>query len=280
MAYERLQRTEGHLIQSEKLRGLGQLVAGVAHELNNPISFVAANVEPLRVYVNRLRQALDLLTGLPLGLGDRERVAEGLRRLRIDQVLADLPGLLDDCEEGARRAAAIVQGLQRFSRSDDHGAWQRTDVHHGIDSTLGLLNHRLSDRIRVHRDFGELPEVECLPGQLNQVFMNLLSNAADAIGANPGNIWISTSACDPASPVPAEVVRVVFRDDGPGIPAAIQARIFEPFFTTKDVGSGTGLGLSVSYGIVERHRGTLTVESAPGIGATFTLTLPVRQPSA
>ena len=218
-------------------------------------------------------------TSLPLAAGDRERIAEGLRRLRIDQVLADLPGLLDDCEEGARRAAGIVQGLQRFSRSDERGAWQRIDVHRGIDSTLGLLNHRLGDRISVHRDFGSLPEVECLPGQLNQVFMNLLSNAADAIGPKPGNIWISTSACDSVGPAqPESVVRVVFRDDGPGIPAALQARIFEPFFTTKDVGSGTGLGLSVSYGIIERHRGTLTVESAPGTGATFTLTLPVRQP--
>jgi signal transduction histidine kinase len=278
-AYERLKRTEAHLIQSEKMRGLGQLVAGVAHELNNPISFVSANVEHLRTYVERLRQVLEAYAGASLPAQERARF-DGLRReLRIDQVLADLPCVLDDCEEGARRTKHIVKELQTFSRSDQREEWRLIDVHRAIDSTLGIVAHRLKDRIAVHRDFAELPDVECLPGQLNQVFMNLLTNAADAIGAGSGNIWISTRTL-PCSATPASAgprVTISIRDDGPGMEPEIQQKIFDPFFTTKEVGQGTGLGLSVSYGIVERHRGTLTVESAPGRGSTFAISLPVRQ---
>jgi signal transduction histidine kinase len=273
-AYERLKQTEAHLIQSEKMRSLGELVAGIAHELNNPISFVSANVEHLRTYTERLRQALDAYARVPLPAEVHAQAAALRRELRIDQVLADLPGLLDDCEEGARRTKQIVNGLRSFSRSDEHDRWRPTDLHHGIESTLGLLASRLKDHIAVHRDFGVLPEVECVPGQMNQVFMNLLANAADALGTRPGNIWITTR---PVSDGPRPEVTIAIRDDGPGIPTQLQSRIFEPFFSTKEVGQGTGLGLSVSYGIIQRHRGTLTIESSPGAGATFTITLPVQQ---
>ena len=273
-AYERLKQTEAHLVQSEKMRSLGELVAGIAHELNNPISFVSGNVEHIRTYTDRLRRALDAYANAPLTAEARAQ-AEALRReLRIDQVLADLPGLLDDCEEGARRTKQIVSELRTFSRSDERDSWRATDLHRGIDSTLGLLTPRLKDRITVHRDFGDLPEVECVPGQMNQVFMNLLANAADALGQRVGNIWITTGRV-PGGAEP--MVTVTIRDDGPGIAPEVQARIFEPFFSTKEVGQGTGLGLSVSYGIVQRHRGTLTVESSPGQGATFTIALPVKQ---
>ena len=269
-AYERLQQAEVHLIQSEKMRGLGVLVAGVAHELNNPISFVSANVEHVRSYVERLRTLLDAYTALPLADAARAPLDAPRAELRIDRVLADLPGVLADCEEGARRTKQIVSELRTFSRSDDADAWQRVDLHRGIDGTLGLLAHRLRDRVTVHRNFGVLPPVECLPGQLNQVFLNLLANAAEAIGPRPGNVWLTTR------PGPAAgVVSIAVRDDGPGMSPEVRARIFEPFFTTKPVGQGTGLGLSVSYGIVQRHRGTLTVDSSPGQGATFTITLPV-----
>jgi len=279
-AYERLKRTEAHLIQSEKMRSLGQLVAGVAHELNNPISFVSANVEHLRAAVESLRQLLDAYDHAAWPAAERARLDELRRALRIDRLLADLPGLLDDCEEGARRTKSIVNDLKTFSRSDAHAAWQATDLHRAIDGTLGILAHRLKDRITVHRRFGDLPKVECLPGQLNQVFMNLLINAADAIGERSGNIWISTeSLADGATATGAEPrVRIAIRDDGPGMSPQVQARLFEPFFTTKDVGQGTGLGLSVSYGVVQHHRGTLTVDTAPGAGATFFIALPVRQP--
>jgi signal transduction histidine kinase len=279
-AYDRLQRTEAHLIQSEKMRSLGQLVAGVAHELNNPISFVSANVEHVRAYVERLRQALESYAQAPLPADHRARIEGLCRALRIDQISADLPGLLDDCEEGARRTKQIVKELQTFSRRDEREVWRPTALHRSIDSTLGILSHRLKDRIAVHREFAKLPDVECHPGQLNQVFMNLLTNATDAIGDRRGSIWITTrllpgAAC-PGGTAPS--VTISIRDDGPGIPAELQARIFEPFFTTKEVGQGTGLGLSVSYGIVERHGGTLAVESAPGRGSTFVVTLPVKQP--
>jgi signal transduction histidine kinase len=277
-AYERLKRTEAHLIQSEKMRSLGQLVAGVAHELNNPISFVSANVEHLRTYVERLRQIIEACAGASLPAQERARLDAVRRELRIDQVLADLPGLLDDCEEGARRTKDIVKQLQTFSRSDQREDWRLVDVHRAIDSTLGIVAHRLKDRIVVHRDFGELPDVECLPGQLNQVLMNLLINAADAIGEGSGNIWISTRApvCSATGPAGGPRVTISIRDDGSGMEPDIQQKIFDPFFTTKEVGQGTGLGLSVSYGIVERHRGTLTVESAPSRGSTFVVSLPVR----
>jgi signal transduction histidine kinase len=261
------------------MRSLGQLVAGVAHELNNPISFVSANVEHLRDYTQRLERALDAYADAPWPPEARAGFEAMCRELRIDQVLADLPSLLADCEEGARRTKRIVNDLRTFSRSEGRETWRSTDLHVGIESTLALLNHRFQDRITVHRDFGDLPEVECLPGQLNQVFMNLLANAADAMGKRPGNIWISTkvSAREATlqSPEPAVVIEI--RDDGPGMTADIRSRIFEPFFTTKDVGQGTGLGLSISYAIVQSHGGTLGVESSPGAGTTFTIVLPVRR---
>jgi len=273
-AYERLKQTEAHLIQSEKMRGLGVLMAGIAHELNNPISFVSANVEHLRGYTDRLCRALDAYAKLPLPADALAPAAAVRRGLRLDQVLRDLPGVLDDCEEGARRTKQIVGELRSFSRSDERDGWRPTDLHRGLASTLSLLAPRFKAHVRVHRDFGDLPEVDCISGQINQVFMNLLANAADALGPRPGNIWISTRCL---SVGPQAQVAIAIRDDGPGMTPALQARIFEPFFTTKEVGQGTGLGLSVSYGIVQRHRGALSVASAPGAGATFTITLPVTQ---
>ena len=270
-AYGRLQQAEAHLVHSEKMRGLGQLVAGVAHELNNPISFVAGNIEHLRTSVQRLTAVLEAYADAPLPPDERARLEERRRELRIDAVLADLPALLDDCEEGARRTTDIVRQLRAFSRSNERETWQRTDLHRAIESTLALMAHRLADRIAVHRDFGPLPDVECLPGQLNQVFMNLLANATDAIGGRKGTVWITTRTDQ-------DNVTISIRDDGPGMTPETCARVFEPFFTTKPVGQGTGLGLSVSYGIVARHRGTLHAVSALGAGSTFTITLPVRQP--
>ncbi|MFQ5665658.1 MAG: sensor histidine kinase [Candidatus Binatia bacterium] len=280
-AYEQLKRTEIHLVQSEKMRSLGQLVAGVAHELNNPISFVSANIEHLRAYVDRLIRVLEAYVAAPLPPASRTGVEAVRRELRLDEALADLPGLLDDCEEGARRTKRIVNELRAFSRSDDREAWRCMDLHRGINSTLALLAHRFTDRIVVHRDFGDLPAVECMPGQINQVFMNLLANAADAIGPRPGNVWISTR-CSHGVPAAGQqpMVSIAVRDDGCGMPADIHAKVFDPFFTTKAVGRGTGLGLSVSYGIVQRHGGALTVESTPKRGTTFTIMLPVRQAHA
>jgi signal transduction histidine kinase len=273
-AYERVRQTEGQLLQSEKLRALGQLVAGVAHELNNPISFISGNIEHLRGYVERLAGMLDFYAAAAAGSATDVHLAQPPRGAQIDDTLRDLHSLIDDCEEGSRRIRQIVLELRTFARSDERESWRHSDVRPGIVSTLSLLGHRLKRGITVHPDLQPVPEVECQPGPLNQVFMNLLSNAIDAVGSGPGNIWISTRVPD-HSP---QQIEIAVRDDGPGIAAELQPRIFEPFFTTKAVGEGTGLGLSVSYGIVQRHHGELSVQSQLGQGTTFTLLLPVKQP--
>jgi signal transduction histidine kinase len=276
-AHERLKLTESHLVQSEKMRSLGELVAGVAHELSNPISFVSGNVEHLRIYVERLHRALEACASAELPAAERARLEQVRQELRVDEALADLPSLLDDCEEGARRTKRIVNELRTFSRSDERGGWQQTDLHRGVDSTVALLTHRLKDHIAIHRQFGELPQVECLPGQLNQVLMNILANAVDAIGGRPGNIWISTRLDNSQTGDVEPAVIITIRDDGCGMSPDLRTKVFDPFFTTKAVGQGTGLGLSVSYGIIARHRGTLSASSTLGAGSTFTITLPVRQ---
>jgi two-component system, NtrC family, sensor kinase len=279
-AYERLKQTEAHLIQSEKMHALGQLVAGVAHELNNPISFVSANIEHLRLYIGRLKQLIDAYDATALPAPDRERIEQLKDTVALHDLLADLPGLLADCEEGAQRTKRIVGELRTFSRSDEFDRWRPVDLHECIESTLALLGHRLKEGIRVHRRFGDIPEVECLPGQINQVVMNLLANAIDAIGGK-GNIWITTGREPSMQGASGNgCVTLSIRDDGVGMAPDIKARIFDPFFTTKEVGKGTGLGLSVSYSIVERHGGSLRAESALGVGSTFTVRLPIEQPSA
>jgi signal transduction histidine kinase len=275
-AYDRLRQTEAQLVQSEKLRSLGELVAGVAHELNNPISFISANMEHLRSYTERLQRYAEACEMLLCGADGNRSVAPLRRQWRIEETIADLPAVLTDCEEGARRSKQIVEELRTFSRAEQRTDWSRVDLHRGIESTLALLGHRLRGRIELHRDFGDLPEVDGLPGPLNQVFMNLVVNAIDAIGEQSGHIWISTRSFV----ADGERIEISIRDDGCGIPADVQLRVFDPFFTTKEVGRGTGLGLSVSYGIAARHGGSLSVESTPGSGATFKLTLPVSQANA
>ncbi len=276
----RLQDTEAQLVQSEKMRALGQFVAGIAHELNNPITFVAANIEHLQRFVGPVERMLTAYGNAALGEPGRTELAEQRRVLRIDEFLDDLPGLLEDCEEGARRAAEIVAALRSFSRGDRLGEWGWVDVHDRLDRTLALLRHRLGDGVTVERAYAALPPVECMPGQLDQVFLNLLSNAVDAVGAR-GRIGICTSLqVDPPHARRRGGHAVVsVSDNGVGIPEDLRTRVFDPFFTTKEEGKGTGLGLSVSYGIAERHGGTITMESVPGRGSTFTLYIPVtRQP--
>ena len=264
-AYARLQATEAQLVHAEKMRSLGQLVAGVAHELNNPLSFVLANLQHVRAVLDRQRGVSAAAAALPRDCG-------------MDAPLADVPALLDDCEEGARRAVAIVAELRNFSRTNEHDGWRLADVHRGLESTLTMLAWRCAHRVSVHRDFGVIPPVECLPGQLNQVFMNLVSNALDAIGARRGSVWVTTRT-HPA-PQGAEGVRISVRDDGCGMSDEVRLRACEPFFTTKPVGQGTGLGLSVSFAIVARHGGTLELESAPGGGSMVAVVLPTRRPAA
>jgi signal transduction histidine kinase len=242
-----LKRAQTQLMQSEKMRSLGQLVAGVAHELNNPIGFVHANLQLLDGYISRLIRAQEAGED---ARAVREAITKLLRRSR----------------EGTERVKRIVMDLRTFSRMDQAEV-SETDLNEEINRTLGLMEPRFKGGIKVERDFDELPKVKCLPAQLNQVFMNLIMNACDAMDGR-GKIRIRTRA------VP-EGVLLEFEDDGPGIPEEMQSRIFDPFFTTKPVGQGTGLGLSISHGIVERHGGTLGVECPPRGGTIFRITLPL-----
>jgi signal transduction histidine kinase len=273
--HERLLVAEGQLVQAEKLRAVGQFVAGIAHELNNPHSVEAGNIDHLRRVASAAAAMLADYEAEAQGWPAAGRLAARRRTLRLDELLDDLPAVLDDCHEGARRAKEIVAALQAFSRGEAVGRWEAANVQSGLDRTLALLRPRLSE-VAIERDYEDLPAIECMPGQLDQVFLNLLTNALDAIGERRGTIAVR-AWLDAAPPAGEPSVVVSIRDDGAGIPAELQARIFDPFFTTKAPGRGTGLGLSVSYGIVERHGGTLTVESAVGEGSTFTVRLPVRR---
>ncbi len=243
-AYQELKTAETQLVQSEKMASLGRLVAGVAHEINNPVSFIATSIAPLKRRLERIAAASP----------------EDAARL-----LADAREIIDIMARGAERTTAIVRDLRSFSRLGE-AVRKPTDLREGLEVTLRLLESRTRDRVTVHRAYEPLPLVECDPGQMNQVFMNVLANACDA--APPGgNVWVGTAVRDGEA-------CVTVRDDGPGIPADRLGRIFEPFFTTKDVGSGTGLGLAIAHGIVAAHGGRIEVESVPGAGATFRVVLP------
>jgi signal transduction histidine kinase len=265
-AYRNLQQTQMQLIQREKMASVGQLVAGVAHELNNPIGFVYSNVSTLEDFVRRLRAMLDTYRGLALPEAEGTRAAEQWEALKIDYALRYLDSMTQGIREGAERARKIVRDLRVFARSDDD-VWQPVDLHAELESSLTLLTHLLKDRVTVHRKFGEVPSVECVRSQIDQVFLNLLANAAQAI-AGPGEITVETRQENGSA-----VVNIT--DTGPGIPPGDIGRVFDPFFTTKPVGEGTGLGLSISYEIIKKHRGEIYASSSPGQGATFTVRIPV-----
>ncbi|HCK82188.1 MAG TPA: hypothetical protein DIC59_12085 [Candidatus Competibacteraceae bacterium] len=267
VAYKDLARTQEQLIHSEKMASLGLLVAGIAHELNNPISFVHNNLEFIEEYIERLTKIvlaysnLDSLNGQKRRHGDKQKEVA-----KFDTIEKTLQELIASCRTGADRVKQIVLDLRTFSRTDDLGLVM-ADLQSGIESSLNLLSREYKDRITIHREYNSLPLVECYAGQINQVFMNLLQNAAQAIPER-GQVWIKTEAF-------SDWVRVTVKDTGKGISAKDLERIFDPFFTTKPIGEGTGLGLSISYGIVEKHGGRITVASALGEGAEFAVELPV-----
>jgi signal transduction histidine kinase len=247
---EELRDTQAQLVQSEKMKSLGQLVAGVAHELNNPIGFVHANLQLLDEYIVKLVEAQN--SG-----GDTDRTRGAITKLLVRS------------REGTERVKKIVQNLRMFTRMDQ-AELQDADLHEELDRTLNLMEPRFKNTIVVERDFGDLPRVRCYAGQLNQVFLNLLMNACDAVDGG-GTIRVRTRPT-------GDGVRLEFHDDGPGIPEDVQRRIFDPFFTTKPVGVGTGLGLSLSHGIIERHGGRISVHSTPGRGTSFVIELPLVAP--
>ena len=277
---ERLRNTEAQLVQSEKMRALGQFVAGIAHELNNPIGFVSGNLEHLRCTVEALERMLEAYAETVTTGTAAAALAARRRALRVDPLLAELPSVLQDCEEGARRATEIVTALRTFARGDARGRQVRVDLQERIERTLALLRHRLAAGVHITRDYGAVPPVLCIPGQLDQVWLNILANAIDAVG-DRGAIWVSTRIAPPAAgPHLDPHVLISVRDDGGGMSSATRARIFEPFFSTKAEGQGIGLGLSVSYAIIERHGGHIEVDSTSGCGSTFTVSLPVDGPAA
>jgi len=270
-AYRDLQATQVQLIQREKMASVGQLVAGVAHELNNPIGFVYSNVGTLDDFVKRLRAILEVYRAVPLAETEQGRVDEQWRQLKIDYALKYIDSMIEGIREGAERARKIVRDLRVFARTDTD-VWQAVDLHEELESSLTLVNHLLKERITVHRRFGALPPVECVRSQIDQVFLNLLANAAQAISGS-GAITIDTRVEDGAAVVAVS-------DTGPGIAPDVIGRIFDPFFTTKPVGEGTGLGLSISYEIVKKHGGEIRADSPAGGGASFTVRLPLtRRPA-
>jgi two-component system NtrC family sensor kinase len=269
---ERLTMAQEQLLQSEKLASIGQLAAGVAHEINNPISYVFSNFATLGGYIDGMLAMLAAYETAEAHIAD-PLVLRDIRALRaqidLDFVTGDIPVLMGESREGIERVRKIVQDLKDFSRADAHQEFQLSDLHHGIDSTLNIVSNEVKYRADVIKEYGDIPDVECLPSQLNQVFMNIIVNAAHAMPKERGRITIRTSR-------DGDMVRVDIADNGSGIPKAIQGRIFDPFFTTKPTGSGTGLGLSLSYGIVQKHHGRIEIDSTPGQGATFSIFLPVR----
>jgi two-component system NtrC family sensor kinase len=270
-AYRDLQATQLQLIQREKMASVGQLVAGVAHELNNPIGFISSNVATLTDFMRRLRSMLETYQEAPLAEADRERIEARRRELQVDYALKYLDSMLAGIREGADRTRKIVGDLRVFARTPDD-VWQAVDLHDDLESSLNLLNHLLKDRITVIRKYGTLGPVECVRSQIDQVFLNVLANSAQAI-PGPGTITIETESDGPTA-----VIRIA--DTGPGIPPGVVGRVFDPFFTTKPVGEGTGLGLSISYEIITKHGGEIRAESPAGGGAVFTIRLPVTRARA
>lgn len=253
--------TQAKLVHSAKMVSLGQLVAGIAHELNNPISFIYSNMEHLRDYSKRLIRLVEVAESTPAQLKQQKEVVE------FDYIVKDMPKLIKSCEDGALRTREIVLGLRNFSRLDE-AKIKEVDIHEGIDSTLNLLAGELKSRIKVIKNYNQIPAIMCYPSQLNQVFMNILSNAIQSI-KDQGEIQITTRVQG------KDKVSVSFRDTGIGMTADVRERLFDPFFTTKDVNAGTGLGMSITYSIVQKHKGDISVNSAPGKGTEFLIVLPI-----
>jgi len=272
----KLSMTQAQLVQSEKLASIGQLAAGVAHEINNPIGFVCSNVDALNGYLDRLFELLAAYEAAEAMPSSPELAAQlrGLReRVELDFLRDDIPSLMRETKDGIVRVRQIVQDLRDFSRIDSKQNWQWSNLHQGIDSTLNIVGNEIKYKADVIKDYGPIPNIECLPSQLNQVVMNLAMNAAQAIGPERGTITIRTGV----EGAGGEHVWIEIADTGAGISKENLSRIFDPFFTTKPIGKGTGLGLSLSYGIVEKHRGRIDVQSEVGRGTTFRIVLPVQQ---
>ncbi|HTN45495.1 MAG TPA: 7TM diverse intracellular signaling domain-containing protein [Flavipsychrobacter sp.] len=271
-----LKEAESQLVESEKMASLGQLTAGIAHEINNPINFVTSNVTPLRRDILILQDVLSAIEKIGFEeIPDNDKLAK-IKKVKntadYDYLLKEIEYLLKGIEEGANRTSEIVKGLRVFSRLDENDI-KRADLNEGLDSTLVIVNNMLDGKISIDKNYGTLPMVECYPGKLNQVFMNIISNGIHAVrdkwgGETGGKIVITTSHTD-------EDVSISIKDNGAGMTETTKKKLFEPFFTTKEVGVGTGLGLSIAWNTIKKHNGTIKVNSEIGEGAEFIITLPI-----
>jgi len=271
-ALDDLKKTQSQLIDSEKMASLGQLTAGIAHEINNPINFVSGNVNPLRRDISDILKLLNSYDNIvnALSLEKEFEKAEKLKKeIDYELIPGEINNLLDGIGEGASRTSEIVKGLRNFTRMDEHEL-KPANINQGIDSTLLILKNKIKNRIEIIKDYGKFPNILCYPGQLNQVFLNILNNAQEAIKST-GKIYITTHSED-------NNVYIQIKDTGRGMSAEINKKIFEPFFTTKDVGKGTGLGLAISYGIIEKHNGKIEFSSELNKGTEFIIIIPVNQP--
>lgn len=261
-ALRQLQQMQSQLLQSEKMASIGQLASGVAHEINNPIGFVTSNLGTLRTYVNDL-----LMLIAAYERGDPEEIARVREAIDFDFVVDDVQPLLAQSLDGVARVSRVVGSLKDFAHPQYADVWRKVDLHAELETTLTMLAHEFRERIEVVREYGVLPEIECLPSHINQVFMNLLTNAAHAIGER-GIIRLRSGCL-------GQEIWIEVADTGSGIPPEHLSRIFDPFFTTKPVGTGTGFGLSLCHSIVGKHGGRIEVDSTPGCGSCFRLWLPV-----
>ncbi|BAZ37371.1 PAS/PAC sensor signal transduction histidine kinase [Calothrix sp. NIES-4101] len=279
---DKLQNTQIQLIQNEKMSSLSQMIAGIAHEINNPVNFIQANVSYTEEYTESLLKLVKLYQQkYP---NPSVEIQQIIKQIELDFMTSDLKAILKSMKLGTERIRNIVISLRNFSRLDE-AEFKTVDIHSGIDSTLMILQHRLKENnnnyseINIVKNYGEFPQIECYPGQMNQVFMNILSNAIDALELGVGEafksqnpqISISTQAIDQKG------IAITIADNGVGMTEAVMSKLFNPFFTTKPVGKGTGLGLSISYQIVvEKHCGEIICHSQPGQGTKFTIKIPIR----
>jgi len=270
---QRLKETTKQLIQAEKMASLGQLAAGVAHEINNPVGYINSNLDTLKSYVKDLLELISHHQNLEKSPNDRaarEAVKEARQRLDLDFLEEDIQHLIQESLQGVRHVKQIVSDLKGFSHPEEK-EWHSANLNELIDSTLNIANNELKYKTKIVKKYQELPSVQCITPQIKQVLLNLVVNAGQAIDGK-GCITIETGLAPSA-----ETVYVNIRDDGHGIDEESLQKIFDPFFTTKAVGQGTGLGLSVSYGIIQSHSGSITVSSEKGQGSCFTINLPVKQ---
>lgn len=267
---QQLEENDRQLRQSDKLASIGQLAAGVAHEINNPMGYITSNLSALQRYFTQFLELIALYeeaSADPTNPFWPEQIRSLREEIDIDFLKEDIGPLFQDSIEGAVRVRRIIQDLLHFSRAGEN-YWEWTNLHEGLNSTLNIISNELKYKADVIKEYGDLPLVHCMPAQINQVFMNILLNAAHAIDIH-GEIKIKTGQHN-------DQVYISITDTGCGIPPDIKANIFDPFFTTRRVGAGTGLGLSVSYGIIKKHQGHIEVESEPGKGSIFTIWLPIK----